>query len=298
MKHTIKILLGVGLVAPLAAPVFAANTPAVEIKRNISYFEGKNADPVRHKLDLYLPEGKKGFPVMVLVHGGAWVCGDKTFFGRGDDIGQGFAKLGIGVVMPNYRLAPDVSHGDQAHDVARALAWTLKNIARYGGSAENVFLGGHSAGGHLATLIATDETYLKEEGVKASVLKGVIGVSGVYQFPELNLSLPGAGKMELKLNPLALLSGDEKDRREMSPLSHVRAGLPPFLLIYADHDLPLLPQMAKEFARALKDSRCDAETMQVEERDHESVMFDAKTAEDPVTKAMMKFITTHASMGR
>ena len=226
----------------------------------------------------------------MLVHGGAWVCGDKTFFGHGDALGKCFAELGIGVVIPNYRLVPDASHADQARDVARALAWTVSNIARFGGSVDRIFLGGHSAGGHLATLVATDESYMKAEGIKPSQIKGVVGVSGVYNFPELNLS---GANFELKLNPLALFGGSDKERREASPLAHVRAGLPPFLLIYAEKDLPLLPQMARDFAKALKDSRCDVETMQVAERDHESVMFDAKTAADPVAQALRKFITEH-----
>jgi acetyl esterase/lipase len=306
--------LYIALISLTVPGLAAAATPAktVRITHDVDYYHGKDADPVRHKLDLFLPTDKRDYPVLVLIHGGAWMCGDKTFFGWGPAIAEFFAGQGIGVVLPNYRLMPGAKYSDQARDVARALAWTLHNIGRYGGSAERVFLCGHSAGGHLASLVMTDGSYLKAEDITESV-RGVITVSGVYDIPEINLALPTswtdalkrgpaekkevakpAAPVQLSLSLFGSVFGEcTKERREASPLAHVHAGLPPFLLVYAENDLPLLPGMARQFARALKEARCDVQTLEVARRDHESVMFSASALDDPVARAVLKFITDH-----
>jgi acetyl esterase/lipase len=293
--------------------------------RDIAYREGKDADTVRHRLDLYLPAGKKDFPVLILVHGGAWIMGDKNFFGWGTDLGECFARQGIGVVMPSYRLAPAVKYTDQVKDVADALAWTHANIARYGGNRDQLFLCGHSAGGHLVSLLATDARYLKAVGLPASVIKGVVAVSGVYQVPEVNFNLLGNSqasgmslsdlaqavglsrgedeekgqkprkemplRLGVRLNLFGNIFGDDpKVRQEASPLAHVRPGLPPFLIVYCTHDLPLLPGMAVEFSRALKAAHVDVDIIKVDDRNHESVMFDAHTPDDPVARAIRRFL--------
>jgi acetyl esterase/lipase len=286
--------------------------------RNIPYWASQSADPVRHRLDLYLPRGQKDFPVVVFVHGGAWVMGDKGFFGWGSRLGQYYAAHGIGVVMPSYRLSPGIKHPEHVKDVARAFAWTVKNIHRYGGNPDRLFLCGHSAGGHLVALLATDETYLKAEGVKLSQVKGVIAVGGVYRLPEVNLcvKLPalgdsslrqlfgGSGKaakkasaeLDLNLNPFGPVFGkDAKVLRDASPVNHVRAGLPPFLLVYSDDELPLLPEMAREFARQLERCKCDVQTLKVSGRDHETVMFYATADTDPVAQAIRKFVAGHCA---
>ncbi len=297
MLHELNFRNGLFLAAGLLAfgvgtlPVRAAEEPAVRVLRDVTYYAGADADPVRHQLDLFLPRGRRDFPVVVFVHGGAWMLGDKTFFGRGDGIATAFAQQGIGAVLPNYRLVPAVAPAEQARDLARALAWTVKNIRRYAGSPERIFLCGHSAGGHLVSLLATDPSYLKSEGLDAArIIKGVVSVSGIYGLPE---GVPGAGLVRL-------LGGKEKSFAALlqasaaaSPLTHVRPGLPPFLLVYAEQDLPFLAGMAEEFAGALRKAHCEAKTLQVAERDHESVMFEARSSVDPLVRAMLTFITAH-----
>jgi acetyl esterase/lipase len=308
-----------GLLAPLAAAADRSATPSFQVGevRDVPYWESKTADAGRHKLDLYLPRTKKPFPVVVFVHGGAWVMGDKSFFGWGEDIGRYYASRGIGAVLPSYRLSPRVKHPDHVKDLARAFAWTVRHIGRYGGRPDQLYLCGHSAGGHLAALLATDDSYLKAEGVKLSSVKGVIAVSGVYRIPEINLNLKlpawstdilgafgSSGKakarvsvdiqVNLCLSPTAPIFGtDSKIIHDASPLHHVRAGLPPFLLIYSDHDLPFLPQMAQEFARKLTESKCEVSTLEAAGRDHETVMFYATVDTDPVARAIRKFVDEH-----
>jgi acetyl esterase/lipase len=277
----------------------AGKTYAVRENRDVAYFEGKGADSVRHKLDLFLPKDKKDFPVVVFIHGGAWTIGDKSCVGLYSAVGHFLASRGVGAVFPNYRLSPWVKHPEHVKDVARAFAWTYRNISKYGGDPDRIFVGGHSAGGHLAALLATDEQYLKAEGLSRKNVSGVLAVSGVYRIPDklsfLMTTDGGLGaKVELQTNPFDLIFGkDPKARESASPLCHVSAGLPPFLLLYADHDLPLLPDMAEEFAKALKEKKCEVEVVKVEDRNHNNIMFKATSADDPAAKAMLDFIARH-----
>ena len=112
----------------------------------LSYVAGPKAHFLRHRVDLYLPKQAGPFPVLMLVHGGAWTIGDNRCFGLYSTVGEFLASRGIGVVMPNYRLSPAVKHPEHIKDVARAFAWTRANIAKHGGDPERIFLAGHSAG--------------------------------------------------------------------------------------------------------------------------------------------------------
>src|SRR5687768_13812193 len=114
----------------------------VEVIRDVDYYDGPEDDR-RHKLDLFLPKGVKHFPVVVLVHGGAWVTGDNRWYGLYSSVGEFLAGRGIGAVLPNYRLSPRVKHPEHVEDVARAVAWVQARIGDYGGRPEQMFLVGH-----------------------------------------------------------------------------------------------------------------------------------------------------------
>ena len=268
--------------------------------RDVAYVEGKGADPVRHKLDLFLPKGKKDYPTIVFIHGGCWSFGDKSCAGLYSAVGRFLASRGVGAVLPNYRLSPWVKHPEHIKDVARAFAWTHRHIGEYGGDPGKLFVGGHSAGGHLAALLATDEQYLKAEGLSLKDVRGVVAVSGVYHIPDKVEFLWTAGpdglgaKVEFKTNPFDLVFGkDPKGREAASPVCHVCTGLPPFLILHAEHDLPMLPQMADEFAKALKAKKCDVRLLKVEGRNHNNIAFRATEPDDPVARAMLDFVAEH-----
>jgi acetyl esterase/lipase len=310
-------------------PLWEGSTSAgpfeVERIRDVAYCPGPENDSFRHQLDLFLPNGQKDFPVVVLIHGGAWIMGDNRCCGLYSSVGEFLAGQGIGAVLPNYRLAPGVKHPEQIKDVAKAFAWTRRHIAEYGGCPDRLFLAGHSAGGHLVALLATDERYLKAEGLETADIKGVIAVSGVYRIPPGKMeatwggvdpaafrfdeisplrepgskSLLGAAMqgIPLKLNVFGPAFGnDPKVREDASPLNHVRPGLPPFLIFCAERDLPTLPAMAEEFHQALLDNRCEARFLRIPNRNHNSVMFHAIAPEDPVAKAMLEFIRASATI--
>jgi acetyl esterase/lipase len=291
---------------------------AVGEVRDLAYRNGPQSDPYRHRLDLFYPKGKKDFPVIVLVHGGGWSIGDNRCFGLYTSVGRFLAGQGIGVVMPNYRLSPRVKHPEHVKDVARAVVWTKGHIAEYGGDPGRIFLMGHSAGGHLVALLGTDESYLRAEGLKLADLKGVIAVSGVYDIPAgaVAITLGGSGPTACGLDqhfplrgnsgswvngfvpaiPLAIniygppFGENLKDRERASPVKHVHPGLPPFLILTAEKDLPTLSPMAEAFHRAFLDAGCDARLCRMEKRNHNSIIFSIIRPEDPAARTILEFV--------
>jgi acetyl esterase/lipase len=313
------VLLTAILLPLLSAGGAQAETYTVQETLDIRYHDGSD----RQVLDVLRPKGVEGRPVVLFVHGGAWMIGDKCLFGLYRGFGRFLAKQGIVAVMINYRLSPAVKHPEHIRDVARAFAWTRRHIKEYGGDPDRIFLCGHSAGGHLVSLLATNECYLKDENLKLTdadckAIRGVISICGVYLIPTgeefaalvadmlTGLLSKGERPWALRLvmgrlvrdvkdyNPFPLVFGDDpKSCEQASPVKHVRKGLPPFLLVNAEMDLPTLPAMAKEFAKALEKDGNTVEAMTLKHRDHNLIVFQAQSPDDPLGKAILEFIEKH-----
>ncbi|MDB5256065.1 MAG: alpha/beta hydrolase [Chitinophagaceae bacterium] len=146
------------------------------VNKDIPYLDPSAAgyDKTSHSLDVYVPHnvsGKKN-KVLIFIHGGAWKGGSKDS-PRHRNVGKSFAKNGIVAVVINYRVWPETKYYGMAEDCAKAFAWVEKNIEQYGGDKNEIYVSGHSAGGHLAALITTDSSYLMKEGFQSSI-KGCI----------------------------------------------------------------------------------------------------------------------------
>lgn len=249
----------------LALPAFTL-APNVEMQRDVTYTEGDPADAAKHKLDLYLPKDKKNFPVLVFIHGGSWRSGDRSNYPA---LGNRFAKLGIGVAIPSYRLMPKNPHPAQIEDTAAAFAWVYKNIAQYGGDTTRIYLAGHSAGGHLVALLALDDTYLKKYDVPLTAIRGVASISGVYD-----------------VSKMAAFAG----RDNPSPIAHVHPKAPPFLVSYCEWDYAALPLQAREFTAALKKSFDTVDLLYVPGQSHISEIIHIVQDDDVIAQAILKLI--------
>jgi len=287
-----------GLTLTLALLPARADTPSSAVKEihDVPYRDAAPGETIgnHNKLDLYLPEGVKDFPVVLIVHGGAWMVGDKNWDSI-PNIARTFVKQGIGAVGVNYRLSPTVQHPTHIKDVADAFAWVHKHIGEYGGQNDKFTIMGHSAGGHLVALLATDESYLKAVGLARENIQGVIGVSGVYHISEIGLNTIGrrrAGSIEgPEGTPFQRIFGKDPDAaRQASPISHMHAGLPPFLLVYAQDDMPTLALQAMAIDAALKANKCDTTLLKVDSRNHVTVMWKCSKADDPVMCAAIGMI--------
>jgi acetyl esterase/lipase len=281
----------------------------VRADRGITYYAVKDdPDAARHKLDVYRPAEKGRYPVLLLLHGGAWMMMSKDdvfgVLGYGT-VARCLAERGLVVVVPNYRLSPGVRHPEHVKDVARAFDWTVRHCEKYGGDRKNIFVGGHSAGGHLAALLAADDSYLKQVGRAAKDVRGVVGVSGVYRLDAFDmkwLAKDPKGDVEVKgdIRPLAMVFGDDPEViRKASPVHLVRPGLPPFLLLSGGWDYPPMRRMAREFAAALRTHGVAVEEKEVPRRTHETLLFDIPrlTADADAVEAIVQFIRRHMSTG-
>lgn len=178
-------------------------------------------------LDVYQPPGGAAkAPVIVFFFGGNWVSGS-----RGDYafVGQALAARGFVVVIPDYRLYPQVRYPDFLTDSAQAVAWTAREIAGYGGDPARIFIMGHSAGAYNAAMLALDERWLGKQGRKPQALRGWIGLAGPYNF--LPIQNPTT-------RPVFHFPDTPPDSQ---PLGHVSTEAPPALLIAATSDSVVNP---------------------------------------------------------
>ncbi|WP_395063402.1 alpha/beta hydrolase [Flavobacterium sp.] len=137
--------------------------------KNISYLADDNSGKEKPTLTIFSPRNSKhqDNPVLVFVHGGNWNSGDKKMYGF---FGRNFAKKGVTTVIVGYTLSPNASYNEMAIEIAKAVEWTKQNIVKYKGNPNEIFLTGHSAGGHLVALVGTNPKYLKDK----SIVKGII----------------------------------------------------------------------------------------------------------------------------
>ena len=245
--------------------------PNVKVLRDISYVDGKPEDAAKHKLDLYLPTDKQNFPVLLFVHGGSWRSGDRSQY---PGIANRFAKIGIGVVVISYRLAPKNPPPAQIEDTAAAFAFTLKNIAQYGGDPKRIYIAGHSAGGHLVSELALDPRWLAKYGLTSSSIQGVASLSGVYDVTVSDVFGP-----------------DAQSRRQYSPIEYVTPKAPKFVITYCQNDYPGLPGQAKQFDTALRKHFIESTLVYIPNQSHISEIVNAWKDDDLTALAVLRLIS-------
>lgn len=261
----------------------AAAHAAPTVSKNVPY----SADGGRAtSLDVYAPAGAKNLPVMVWIHGGAWQFGDK---GQVQAKPEAFGGKGFVLVSINYRMLPDASPGEQAADVAQALGWVHAHIQQYGGDADRIFVMGHSAGAHLAALVATDNRYLERQGMHLRDIKGVILLDGAaYDVPRQLELAPLAGMKEMYLK---VFGDDPAVQRDVSPISHVAAGkgIPPFLILHvADRRDSRLQSEA--LAEKLSAAGSKSRAVPAEGKTHMTINSELGEPDDAPTAAVFEFL--------
>lgn len=192
-------------------------------------------DDPRQRLDVYVPQRPDASrTVVVFFYGGAWETGRRQDYRF---VAQALANAGFWVVVPDYRLFPQVRFPAFIEDGAAAVRWTRSNIARHGGDPGRLFLGGHSAGAHTAVMLAARTPYLAAERVDRAAIRGVIGIAGPYDF----LPLTSARLRDI-------FAGS--DLALTQPINHVGPDLPPALLLHGDADGTVLLRNSRNLAAA------------------------------------------------
>ncbi len=248
------------------------------VVNDLPYRIDGDADPKKHRLDLYLPRApgrtEDPWPVMVFVHGGGWTTGDKALRAAGRDvygnIGRYFASRGIGVAVANYRLQYDVTWKEQVADVADAVAWVADNVAPLGGDPDAIFLVGHSAGAQLVTRVALDRETAAQHGVPG--VCGLVSVSGA------GFDLADPGTYALGASPeyyeRRFRNGDPTDdwQSDASPVTYLSGEAPPALHLYAARDWPSIQRQVFLLNEAFARFGVDSSVVRVPGQDHYTIV--------------------------
>lgn len=198
-------------------------------------------DHKKQKLDLIAPDKGEGpFPILLYVHGGGWVSGDKANFVWAT---KSLAAAGLLVASINYRWAPEAPFEEQIRDIVQALKWVRQNSSQHGGDPEQVFLAGDSAGAHLVSWLhmAIQQTELFDElGIKSPLAKSSLSASllfyGIYD-------LTTAWRLGRVMHtPIHAVLGAQPSqipkRAELaSPRAHVQENMAPLFVCSGEKDI-------------------------------------------------------------
>ncbi|HEY1077126.1 MAG TPA: alpha/beta hydrolase [Fontimonas sp.] len=250
------------LLAALAVLLGACGSPAV-VNRLTADTGFKLAADVPYQrsrqlsLDIYYPPNAAGAPVIVFFHGGRWTSLDKSEF---KFVGQALTSLGYIAVLPEVRKYPQVRFPDFMDDAALAVKWAHDNAATYGGSADKLFVMGHSSGAHIASLLALNPEYLKTAGGDRSWLRGMIGLAGAYSF------------MPITAPDLRDLFGPVDRFRYSQPVFYVDGSNPPLMLVHGRDDDVLPVKNTEDLAKAVSKAGGAVETVIYDSLSHNMIV--------------------------
>lgn len=201
LKTLAAALSPITLLNGLAAAAPVTTTPDIAYGRH-----------ERQQLDLYRPQRAGTYPVVVFIYGGGWEEGDRGMYRF---VGAALAAAGIVTVIPDYRVFPEVRFPGFLEDAAGAVRWTREHAGRFDGDPDRMVLIGHSAGAHIAGMLAMDPQWLAAAGVDRRMLRGWVGLAGPYDFE------PDTPNRRIIFGP---------DRQRTQPIGFARADVPPALL--------------------------------------------------------------------
>ena len=240
MNIALKVLVGAVVTAfgisacsPFGMINSLANSENVMVSAEIAYGSHE-----KQRLDIYRPVWMEGpLPTILFFYGGSWKRGSREKYAF---VGNALAQQGFVVVVPDYRLYPEVQFPVFVHDGAQAIAWITENIEKYGGLNKNIHLMGHSAGAHIAALLVLDDEYLRKFKLANDTLGRWVGLSGPYAFyPSKIHSVKDvfAGALENRARPIA----------------RVGLGAPDALLIHGGQDTAVSPENSVALAERMNE---------------------------------------------
>ena len=259
-------------------PVQFANSfvsGSLQVRQDVPYGELE-----RQTLDVYqAAEAAKG--VVVFVHGGYWDSGDKSDY---IFLADTLTERGFTTIVVNYRLVPEVTFPSYVQDVALALDWVFENLAE--GDAANVFLMGHSAGAHIAALVAFDKQYLNEVGLSTDDLSSFVGLAGAYDFLPLE---PDDVRSSAALG--------EGDLTQTQPINFVDGTEPPTFLAIGLDDTTVNPANSERFAERIEQRGGEVALKRYPGVDHAGVMGAlarvGRVIEPAILRDVTEFLNSH-----
>lgn len=281
-KIITSALMGVAVtVSSACSPVKVLNglvpSDGYHLHADIAY-----GDLARQQLDIYQPKHVAALsPVVIFFYGGSWDSGSKADY---KFVAEALTSHGVTVVIPDYRVYPDVLFPEFMADPVRAAAWVKQHIQQYQGDPARVFLAGHSAGAHIAVMLGVNAEYLAQAGLTAADFSGIIGSAGPYDF------------LPLKSARLKEIFGEESQQWKSQPIHFVDGRNPPMQLLVGLKDGTVWPR--NTFNLAAKIQQAGGQVEVVEFPTYHHVDMAAKLAkplrgDGSLLKHMVDFIQRH-----
>jgi len=223
--------------APRMAELEAGDgATSAEVRRNMPPRTERYGTNDEDLIDIFTPPEALGVPILVFIHGGAWTRNSRqdVSFPAPTLVGRGAAYL-----TPDFGSLKTISLPEMIENCRRALEWTVRNAASFGGDPGRVFLAGHSSGAHLAgCVLITDWT---TRGLPADAIKGALLMSGMYDLYPVRLS---SRSKFLHITP--------QEEEAASPMRHLSRITCPIAVTSADEDSPEFKRQSAVFAAALQ----------------------------------------------
>jgi triacylglycerol lipase len=270
---------------PAAKALYALHLAAAprggEVVRDVAYGVDE-----RHRLDIYLPlEAQGPVPVVVFLHGGGFIRGDKA---DREAVGNYFARHGVLAVVPNYRLGPRHRWPAGAEDVSSVLAWARANVAAYGGNFDHIVLAGESAGAAHIAAATLVRRFHPAEGLKVA---GVFLASGVYNAELELLARSQLGIATPDPRNEAYFGTDFAAWRAMSTVELVDADPFPLAISYAELDpVQMQAQAGELFARLVTRHGFQPRISVVRNHNHLSQVYSINTGDESLSGPMLDFV--------
>jgi acetyl esterase/lipase len=247
----------------------------VRVLRDITY----GSDP-RQRMDIFLPQrpGRlNDLPVLLFMHGGAWTHGTKDWCGF---MAPPIVELPAAFISVGYRLIPTVSFPTPVMDCISALRWIADNIAEHGGSPDRLFVGGHSAGGQIAALMALQKDWLVQSGVAVDAIIGCFCLATTFNRRMIRPDIA----------PNDVQPGAPTDIAPDSPLALASGASVPFLIAWGGRDDERMERTGRLMSDALAATGCRVQSLVLPECDHFSVHLNTQYGVDPWVRQVRKLM--------
>lgn len=222
----------------------------------------------RNRIDYFATDAspaQQPAPLLVFVHGGYWQMRAKETFSF---LARGPLAHGIHVAFPGYTLAPESSLTGIVAEIRAALDWLAANVSQFGGDAQQIYLAGWSAGGHLTA-----------QALDHPAVKGGLAISGIFDLEPIRLSY---------LN--AKLGLDPDEARRLSPLLHLPAASPPLMVACGTAELPELQRQSQEFAAARTHARLPGRLVTLDGLNHFTILEELARPDGALTSLLRELV--------
>ncbi|TDW51855.1 arylformamidase [Flavobacterium sp. 270] len=222
------------------------------------------------RLTVY-PAKESGAPVFIFIHGGYWKIG------LGDDydfVAMGASNANFTVVIVNYELAPKVNIPEMVRQIRSSIGWTSQNISKFNGDPERIFVGGHSAGGHLAAMTAT--TNWSDYGLPKNTVKGILAVSGLFDLEPVSRTF---------VQPAIRITADQI--LSSSPIRLIVSSKIPLIAAWGAQETEAFITQSSDYLEAWKNAGNKGNALIISEANHFSILREFMTEDGLLTKAVI-----------